>query len=115
MGEIVATITLNKSSQTTIPKKIREMLGVELGDRLNLRTTTKKGELIISREPSLTERLDAIRERYWEQLSSGEQSDREQRLKHYKHMTVSEMRTEWEASPEAKAYYQEKYGVKTNA
>lgn len=55
--DTIAVLKLNRSSQTTIPKAVRELLGVSLGDRLRVERGRKKGEVIVSRELSLYEKF----------------------------------------------------------
>lgn len=108
--ETIATLTLNKSSQTTIPKKVREILGVNFGDRLSVRRGAKKNEIILSREPSLKERLDAVRKKWDARLTEEEKLKRKKLYNHTKNMTAREIRAEWDNSPEGKTYYAKKYG-----
>ena len=107
MGTHIATLTLNKSSQTTIPKVVRDLLGLSFGDKISVEATADKSTLKITKEKSLIERLEEIRKKY----STPEQ---EAIKAHTANMTVAEMREEWDNSPEGRKYYAEKYGVKTD-
>ena len=110
MGTHIATLTLNKSSQTTIPKVVRDLLGLGFFGNfpfLPVEATADKSTLKITKEKSLIERLEEIRKKY----STPEQ---EAIKAHTANMTVAEMREEWDNSPEGRKYYAEKYGVKTD-
>ena len=105
------TLILNKSSQVTFPKAVREILGVELGDRLTFRKTSKRNQIIIAREPSFDERMSAIRARQEARMSSEERARYAELIEKNRGKTASELRDEWDRSPEGQAYYHEKYGT----
>lgn len=111
------TLILNKSSQVTFPKAVREILGVELGDRLTFRKTSKRNQIIIAREPSFDERMSAIHARHAKILASLPPEERQRRLdliEKNRGKTASELRDEWDRSSEGQAYYHEKYGAPIN-
>ena len=111
------TLILNKSSQVTFPKALRELLGVELGDRLTFRKTSKRNQVIITREPTFSERIDAMHARHAKILAELPPEERKHRLElieKNRGKTASELRDEWDRSPEGQAYYREKYGAPVN-
>ena len=107
--ETIATLTLNKSSQTTIPKKVREILGVNLGDRLSVRRGAKKNEIILSREPSAAEALEELQKI----LSTPAKNNVEKLKRKYKNRSADLINDQkfWYLSEEGNRYYK-KYGVK---
>jgi len=107
--ETIATLTLNKSSQTTIPKKVREILGVNFGDRLSVRRGAKKNEIILSREPSAAEALEELQKN----LSASAKNNVEKLKRKYKNRSADLINDQkfWYLSEEGNHYY-EKYGVK---
>ncbi|MGH7881640.1 MAG: AbrB/MazE/SpoVT family DNA-binding domain-containing protein [Candidatus Dormibacteraceae bacterium] len=56
-----STITITSKGQTTIPVAIRRKLGVgKAGDVLRVRFNDRRGELIISKPPSIAELSERI-------------------------------------------------------
>lgn len=104
-------LTLNRSSQVTLPKALRELLGVELGSHLAYRRVGKRKQVVIEREPTFAERMDAVRAKIDARLTPEERALRAELIEKNRGKTASELRDEWDRSPEGRAYYHEKYGA----
>ena len=104
-------VAINSSGQATIPKAIRELLGVVPGEN-RLTFDVVKGRVILGREASRREQLMASLEKIWasnEELARTDPAYREAREK-YKGMTFDEVREAYDATPEGKQEFKEKYG-----
>ena len=98
---IMYSAVITKSGQVTLPKELREFLGLKLGGRVIFHKT-KTGvniERKMSDEEFLAE-LDAIGKPISLEI-----------LRKTADKTVSEMKDEWAKSPAGQAYYREKYGI----
>lgn len=99
------TVTITKSGQVTLPKELRDFLGVGLGQKI----TFKKGadSVLIERRISDDEFL--------EKLDSLKKPETKTFIKKHRaklaKMSVSEMKEEWAKSPDGKKYLEEKYGA----
>lgn len=93
--------TITKSGQITLPKELREFLGVKLGGRVVFHKT-KTGVKIDRRmsDEEFTAKLDAISTPIPPEI-----------LKKTAGKTVSELKDEWAKSPAGQAYFKEKYGL----
>jgi AbrB family looped-hinge helix DNA binding protein len=58
---ILEAATVTSKGQVTIPKRVRERLQIEAGDRLEF-VVTEEGELTVRRERDAMERLRDVRE-----------------------------------------------------
>ena len=94
-------VVINSSGQITLPKAIRDILGVKIGDRVKF--DVEKEDVKVSRVKDIYEVLAEIdAERTPEQKA---------RIKEIAGKTVHELMDEWDNSPEAAKYYKEKYGI----
>lgn len=96
------TVAINSSGQITLPKAIRDILGVKIGDRVKFDVAKNKVE--VSRAKDIYEVLAEIDARRTPAQKA--------RIEENAGKTVREFREEWENSEEATNYYEEKYGVK---
>lgn len=94
-------VVINSSGQITLPKSIRDILGVKIGDRVKF--DVEKDEVKVSRVKDVYEVLAEI--------DAERTPEERKRIKAIAGKTVRELREEWENSPEAKKYYKEKYGI----
>ena len=92
------TATLTKTGQITIPKWVREILGVSSGDTIVFRR--ERNSVTIQREKTAEETAAAI-----DKLIPKEA--REHHMKHYAGLTATEMREKWMKSEEGRAYFRE--------
>ena len=95
------TVAVTKTGQMTLPKAVREMLGITT--RAVVKVNKDKKAVSVYRVPTLEERLDELHK----SLDFGTK----RALKKMAGKTASELRAEWDDSPEGKAYYKEKYGL----
>ena len=102
------TTTLTRASQITLPKALQKTLGVDSGDHLIYVYDEKTKSVTIKRKPSLEEQLTELHNSYSERTKR----NIKRAAKKYAGMTVSEIRATWDNSPEGRAYYEEKYGVR---
>ncbi|MBQ3441149.1 AbrB/MazE/SpoVT family DNA-binding domain-containing protein [Candidatus Saccharibacteria bacterium] len=94
-------VVINSSGQITLPKAIRDVLGVKIGDRVKF--DIEKEEVKVSRVKDIYEVLAEI---------DAERTPEERaRIKAIAGKTVHELMDEWDNSEEAAIYYKEKYGV----
>lgn len=94
-------VVINSSGQITLPKAIRDILGVKIGDRVKF--DVEKDKVEVSRVKDIYEVLAEI-DAMWTPKERA-------RLKKISGKTARELREEWENSKEAKIYYKEKYGI----
>lgn len=99
--------TMSSVGQITLPKDVREKMGIGPGSKLKL--DLDSGRLIIERQKTLPEALAEIDRLREEELK--ENPEFAKRYKKYAGMTASEMKDSWAQSKEGKQYYKEKYGV----
>lgn len=94
-------VVINSSGQITLPKAIRDILGVKIGDRV--RFDVKKDKVEVSRVKDIYEVLAEV-DAMWT-------PEERARIKATSGKTARELREEWENSEEAAIYYKEKYGI----
>lgn len=90
--------TLTKTGQITVPKWVREVLGVQPGQRIVFRK--EKNSIAIEREKTAAEiasEIDALIPK----------DIREAYLKEYGGLTANEFQEKWLKSDDAKAYFEE--------
>lgn len=97
---------ITKSGQVTLPKELREFLGVKLGDRITFEVVgddarihrkLSKEEFFTKLDSYKSEKTRAFLKKYGAELSN---------------MTVSEMKEKWAKSPAGQKYLKEKYGAR---
>ena len=99
------TVTITKSGQVTLPKELRDFLGVKPGQKI---TFNKERDGV-----SINRRLSD--EEFFEKLDSLKSPKSKTFIK--KHgarlakMSISEIKEEWAKSPAGKKYLEEKYGT----
>ena len=91
------TATVTKTGQITIPKAVREMLGVEPGQRVVFRRS--RTGATIAREKTAAEIAEEI-----DRLIPDEA--RGHHMKEYAGMTSSEMQEKWLETPDARKYFE---------
>lgn len=96
--------TITKSGQATIPKEVRDILGINLGERIYF-TVNKDKTVSLARE--MTEKEARA---YLDSFFADEEGQR--LIKKHAGKSVSQLREEWDNSPEGKAYYEEEYGIR---
>ena len=104
-------VAINSSGQATIPKAIRDLLGVVPGEN-RLTFDVIKGKVVLGREKSRAELLDESLQKIWasnERLAKTNPEYAAAREK-YKGMTFNEVRDAYDATPEGKREFKEKYG-----
>ena len=94
--------TITASGQATIPKEVRNLINVDVGERL-IFYVGPDNRVYIDRP--LTD------EEFCAKIDAMETPKSKALAKKYAGMTVSEMRSAWEHSPEGQAYLKEKYGI----
>lgn len=62
MAAITEDATITSKGQVTIPKRVRETLGLESGEQLEF-VVSDAGELTVRRKRAAMQRLDDVRER----------------------------------------------------
>ena len=95
---MVYSATLTKTGQITVPKNVREWLGVKPGQRIVFRR--ENNETVISREKTVDEITEKIRTLIPEDA-------RRAYKKEYGGLTTAEWEEKWAKSPEAKEYLKE--------
>lgn len=106
-------VSINSSGQATIPKAVREYLGVVPGEN-RIVFDVVNGKVILTREPSRTEMLDASMRRIQARNAKEEQQNpkvREAKEK-YKGMGYEEVMDAYYSTPEGKKEFEEEYGIK---
>ena len=96
---------ITKTNQVTIPKAIREILGLTPDDTRVIYKANPDGSVTIMRDMS-EEEARAYMDSFFMDKKSQEL------IKKHAGKTVSELREEWDKSPEGRAYYKEKYGIR---
>lgn len=95
------TVAVTKTGQMTLPKAVREMLGITT--RAVVKVNEDKKTVNVYRVPSWTEQLDEVRASFSLEMK--------ETIKKNAGKNVAELRKEWDNSAEGKAYYKEKYGL----
>ena len=96
------TLTLNSRGQVTIPKALREFLGVKPGSKVQIRA--KDNQVTIQKTLDFDEMMDnlaALRATFSDETKAA--------IKRNAGKTVRELRAIAEDSPETLAYYKRKY------
>ena len=104
-------VAINSSGQATIPKAIRELLGVVPGEN-RLTFDVVKGKVILGREASRREQLMASLAKIDANMAAAKKRDPRiaEAMERYKGMTFDEVREAYDATPEGKQEFKEKYG-----
>lgn len=89
--------TITKTGQITVPKWVREALGVKSGDRVIFRK--EKQAVMIERERTTSELAEEIGALIPDQI-------RQAYINEYGGMTAAAAREKWAKSPEGKAYFE---------
>ena len=105
-------VTINSSGQATIPKAIRDLLGIVPGEN-RLTFDVKGKKVVLGREPSRREMLEASMEKIWASIEREKKLHPEiaEAMEKYKGMTFNEVRDAYEATPEGKKEFKERYGI----
>ena len=105
-------VAINRSGQATIPKAIREALSLVPGENRLIFEKTKEGQVILKREKSRREMLEESLEKIWAITSEEEKKNPEfaKNRRKYAGMTFNEVRDAYDATPEGKKEFNEKYG-----
>lgn len=105
-------VSINSSGQATIPKTIRELLGVVPGEN-RLTFDVVKGKVILGREASRREQLLASLDKIHHRLEAAERKNPAitAAKARYKNMTFEEIRDAYDSTPEGKKEFKEKYGI----
>lgn len=106
-------VAINSSGQATIPKAIRDLLGIVPGEN-RLIFDIKEGEVVLGKEKSRAEVLEETMQRIWKRREEAERQNPEikKAREKYKGMTFNEVRDAYDATPEGKKEFEEKYGFK---
>ena len=97
------TSTITKSGQVTLPKPVRDLLGLNLGQRVTF-NVKNKNTITIEKEKTAAEIAREIDAAIPEDV-------RENAKKIIAGRTAGEFREDWLKSDEAKKYYGKKYGI----
>ncbi len=105
-------VAINSSGQATIPKAIRDLLGVVPGEN-RLTFDIVKGKVILGREASRREQLLASLDKIHKNIEREKKRNPEfaKNYEKYKGMDFEEVRNAYEATPEGKREFKEKYGI----
>lgn len=90
--------TLTKTGQITVPKWVREALGVEPGQRIVFRK--EKDAVRVERERTVDEITEKIHAMIPEEI-------RQEYIRDYGGLTAEEAKMKWAESPEGRAYFEE--------
>lgn len=97
---MIYSVAVTKTGQMTLPKAVREMLGVTNRAIVEVRDNN---EVVVYRQPSLEERFDAVRASYSQKTKRA--------IRKNAGKSMEELESEWLNSMEGKKYYKEKYGI----
>ncbi len=92
--------TLTSNSQITIPKAVREVLGIVPGQRITFNVS--KGRVSIEREKTAAEIAEEI-----DSLIPADA--REYHMRHFAGLTSSSVQEKWSTTDEAKGYFEEEF------
>ena len=104
-------VSINSSGQATIPKAVREYLGVVPGEnRIVFDFEGKK--VVLKREKSRKELLDESMKKIRQITEKAEKRNPKiiEMKKRYAKMTFNEVRDAYDATPEGRKEFKEKYG-----
>ena len=104
-------VSINSSGQATIPKAIRDLLGIVPGEN-RLVFDIVKGKVVIEKEKSRRELLEESLRKIDAINKAAEKRNPEIKKlrKKYAGMTFNEVRDAYDATPEGKREFKEKYG-----
>ena len=91
--------TITASGQVTLPKIVREFLGVDLGERVSFHIRKNRDEVTISRkltDAEIAAKIDAMKPKGFEE-----------HIAPYRGMTASELLDQ----PQVKQHFKEKHGL----
>lgn len=106
-------VAINSSGQATIPKAVRNILGVVPSEN-RIIFDIIDGKVVLTKEPSRREMLEASLKRIAARNKEAEKKNPEiKKLREkYKGMTFNEIRDAYDATPEGKKEFEERYGIK---
>lgn len=106
-------VAINSSGQATIPKAIRDLLGIVPGEN-RLTFDVIKGKVVLGREASRREQLLASLDKIHHIMGEAERQNPTitEARKRYSGMSFEEIRDTYDATPEGKKELEEKYGIK---
>ena len=96
------SLTLSANGQITLPKIIREKMGLKPGDKIEY-DLTAENQLQLSRLSNLEEFLNELHNSFTPEQKAAIQQNAGK--------TARELREEWENSAAADAYYREQYNA----
>lgn len=107
------TVTINSSGQATIPKAVREFLGVVPGKN-PLTFDIIKNKVIVGKGKSHEEIFDESIQKIRNRIEEAERKDPKTKELHekYNSMTFNEVRDAYDATEEGKKEFEEKYGIR---
>ncbi len=97
---MVYTVAVTKTGQMTLPKAVREMLGITTRAVVKV---NKDKTVSVYRQPSLEEQFAKVRASFSEETKEA--------IRKTAGKSREELEAEWLDSAEAKKYYKEKYGI----
>lgn len=102
------TVSITSSGQITLPKAVRELLGVKIGDKVEIDTV---GDVVkvTTRKQSLLDtfaKIDEARER-----AEKRNPKIKELKKQYAGLEFEEVRDLYDKTPEGKKEFKEKYGI----
>ena len=100
------TSTLTRSGQITLPKPIRDLIGITYGERVRL--SFKDDAIVLEREKTFDEIMTQI-----DTINTTVPKETKTLIRKYAGKTASELRDEFDSSPEGHIYYKEKYGIQS--
>ena len=95
---MIYSATVTKTGQITIPKSVREILGVKPGQKIKFKVNKK--DVSVEREKSAMEIADEIHALFTDEMR--------ERFKKNACKTAGQVREEWLKSDEARKYYEER-------
>ena len=106
-------VAVNSSGQATIPKVIRDALGIIPGEN-RLTFDIVKGRVILGKEKSPAELLDESLEKIHQRMMEAERQNPAitEAKKKYANMTFEEVRDAYYETEEGKKEFEERYGFK---
>lgn len=104
-------VSINSSGQATIPKVVRDLLGIVPGEnRLIFDLEGKK--VVLKREKSRKEMFEETEKKLRKSMEEAERHNPKitEMKKRYAGMTFNEVRDAYDATPEGRKEFKEKYG-----
>ena len=104
-------VAINSSGQATIPKAIRDLLGIVPGEN-RLVFDVVKGKVVMEKEKSRRELFEESEKKIRKLMAEAEKRNPEitKLKKKYAGMTFNEVREAYDATPEGIKEFREKYG-----